>query len=318
MSAGFFCLFHKARVESFEHDLATAEEPELAIGFTAEPVQIDVAIPAFAVNVRAAEVRASIAPNHPDRDLPLGVRDIPRDQSDGIAEVAHSHMNVLIRTVFRRGLAPPAGTVDASDVDYHAGANLPEWPGWWLDYSHNYSRGRPEPHLNQRFSMATAFLVEIPGVTEEEYEKVTRKVNEAGSPAGCIFHGGGPFEGGIRLVGVGLAGGGEGVLFVAAASGGDHSRRRCRGPGAAGRDDVAGARHRRRHRLAPTRLMHRCGGAFGRRHKSSAHPCIDSRGHRRDPRPVPLQIRAEDIAAAVSSFGRGETVRLHALASWSK
>lgn len=48
--------------------------------------------------------------------------------------------------------------------------------------------------------MATAFLVEIPGVTEEEYEKVTRKVNEAGSPAGCIFHGGGPFEGGIRLV----------------------------------------------------------------------------------------------------------------------
>jgi hypothetical protein len=48
--------------------------------------------------------------------------------------------------------------------------------------------------------MATAFLVEIPGVTEEEYEKVTRKVNEAGSPAGCIFHGGGPYEGGVRLV----------------------------------------------------------------------------------------------------------------------
>lgn len=48
--------------------------------------------------------------------------------------------------------------------------------------------------------MATALLVEIPGVTEEEYEQVTRKVNEAGSPAGCIFHGGGPFEGGIRLL----------------------------------------------------------------------------------------------------------------------
>lgn len=48
--------------------------------------------------------------------------------------------------------------------------------------------------------MATAFLVEIPGVTEEEYETVTRKVNESGSPAGCIFHGGGPFEGGIRLL----------------------------------------------------------------------------------------------------------------------
>lgn len=48
--------------------------------------------------------------------------------------------------------------------------------------------------------MATAFLVEIPGVTADEYERVTRKVNEAGSPAGCIFHGGGPYEGGIRLM----------------------------------------------------------------------------------------------------------------------
>ncbi len=48
--------------------------------------------------------------------------------------------------------------------------------------------------------MATAFVVEIPGVTAEEYDKVTRKVNEAGSPAGCVFHGGGPFEGGIRLI----------------------------------------------------------------------------------------------------------------------
>lgn len=48
--------------------------------------------------------------------------------------------------------------------------------------------------------MATAFLVEIPGVTEDEYEAVTRKVNEAGPPAGCIFHGGGRFEGGVRLL----------------------------------------------------------------------------------------------------------------------
>ena len=48
--------------------------------------------------------------------------------------------------------------------------------------------------------MATALVVEIPKVTVEEYEKVTRKVNEAGSPAGCVFHGGGPFEGGIRLL----------------------------------------------------------------------------------------------------------------------
>lgn len=48
--------------------------------------------------------------------------------------------------------------------------------------------------------MTMAFVVEIAGVTAEEYEKVARKVNEAGSPAGCVFHGGGPFEGGVRLV----------------------------------------------------------------------------------------------------------------------
>ncbi len=48
--------------------------------------------------------------------------------------------------------------------------------------------------------MATAYVVEIPGVTQEQYETVTRKVNEAGSPAGCVFHGGGPFEGGVRLL----------------------------------------------------------------------------------------------------------------------
>lgn len=48
--------------------------------------------------------------------------------------------------------------------------------------------------------MTTAFIVEIPNVTPEEYEAVTRKVNEGGSPAGCVFHAGGPFEGGVRLV----------------------------------------------------------------------------------------------------------------------
>ena len=48
--------------------------------------------------------------------------------------------------------------------------------------------------------MAMAFVVEIPGVTAEEYEKVARKVNEAGSPASCVFHGGGPCEGGVRLL----------------------------------------------------------------------------------------------------------------------
>lgn len=48
--------------------------------------------------------------------------------------------------------------------------------------------------------MATAFVVEVPNVSTEQYQKVTRKVNESGSPAGCIFHAGGAFEGGLRLM----------------------------------------------------------------------------------------------------------------------
>jgi hypothetical protein len=48
--------------------------------------------------------------------------------------------------------------------------------------------------------MALAMLAEIPDLTREEYELVVRKVNESGSPAGALFHAGGPIEGGFRVV----------------------------------------------------------------------------------------------------------------------
>jgi hypothetical protein len=48
--------------------------------------------------------------------------------------------------------------------------------------------------------MALALLAEIPGLTREQYELVVKKVNEAGSPAGSLFHAGGPIEGGYRVV----------------------------------------------------------------------------------------------------------------------
>ena len=48
--------------------------------------------------------------------------------------------------------------------------------------------------------MALAMLAEIPDLTREEYESVVRKVNESGSPAGALFHAGGPIEGGYRVV----------------------------------------------------------------------------------------------------------------------
>jgi quinol monooxygenase YgiN len=52
----------------------------------------------------------------------------------------------------------------------------------------------------ERCVMALAMLAEIPDLTREQYESVVRKVNEAGSPVGAVFHAGGPIEGGYRVV----------------------------------------------------------------------------------------------------------------------
>jgi quinol monooxygenase YgiN len=48
--------------------------------------------------------------------------------------------------------------------------------------------------------MAVAMLAEVPGLTREQYELVVTKVNESGSPAGVLFHAGGPIEGGFRIL----------------------------------------------------------------------------------------------------------------------
>ncbi len=47
--------------------------------------------------------------------------------------------------------------------------------------------------------MAFAMVVEVPDITREQYEMVTRKMSESGALAGSIFHAGGPVEGGFRL-----------------------------------------------------------------------------------------------------------------------
>jgi hypothetical protein len=51
-----------------------------------------------------------------------------------------------------------------------------------------------------RYTMALAILAEIPDLTREQYEKVVTQVNQAGTPAGALFHAGGPVEGGYRVV----------------------------------------------------------------------------------------------------------------------
>jgi quinol monooxygenase YgiN len=48
--------------------------------------------------------------------------------------------------------------------------------------------------------MAVAMVAEIPDLSREQYESVVTKVNESGTPAGALFHAGGPIEGGYRVV----------------------------------------------------------------------------------------------------------------------
>ncbi len=48
--------------------------------------------------------------------------------------------------------------------------------------------------------MALAMLAEIPGLTREQYESVVKRVNEAGTPSGALFHAGGPVETGYRVI----------------------------------------------------------------------------------------------------------------------
>ena len=48
--------------------------------------------------------------------------------------------------------------------------------------------------------MALAMLADIPDLTREQYESVVKKVNEAGTPAGALFHAGGPVENGYRVI----------------------------------------------------------------------------------------------------------------------
>ena len=48
--------------------------------------------------------------------------------------------------------------------------------------------------------MALAMLAEIPGLTRQQYESVVKAVNRSGTPAGALFHAGGPTDRGYRVV----------------------------------------------------------------------------------------------------------------------
>ncbi|HEX6123038.1 MAG TPA: hypothetical protein VFY89_07755 [Ktedonobacterales bacterium] len=50
--------------------------------------------------------------------------------------------------------------------------------------------------------MATAYLIEVPGVTQEQGSAILRELGLSTPPAGQILHLEGPMEGGLRVVDV--------------------------------------------------------------------------------------------------------------------
>jgi quinol monooxygenase YgiN len=48
--------------------------------------------------------------------------------------------------------------------------------------------------------MAVAMLAEIPGLTQEQYERVVKTINQTGTPAGALVHAAGPVEDGYRVL----------------------------------------------------------------------------------------------------------------------
>jgi hypothetical protein len=50
--------------------------------------------------------------------------------------------------------------------------------------------------------MAVAFIHQVPGLSQEQYEAIVKEANSHGSPPGSIMHLAGPMEGGWRIVDV--------------------------------------------------------------------------------------------------------------------
>ncbi len=50
--------------------------------------------------------------------------------------------------------------------------------------------------------MAVAFIHEVPGLTQEQYEMVVREAKQAGPAPGGLLHLAGPMDGGWRIIDV--------------------------------------------------------------------------------------------------------------------
>jgi hypothetical protein len=61
-------------------------------------------------------------------------------------------------------------------------------------------RRRSPTRSSRRQIMALAMLADIPDLTREQYESVVKAVNRTGSPAGALFHAGGPTGTGYRVI----------------------------------------------------------------------------------------------------------------------
>jgi hypothetical protein len=96
----------------------------VTVGLAVEPVQVDVPITAFPIDMRTAEVELPILPYDADGYPPEHAPRIPGNDANRIGEVSDSHLHVLVGTMLRGGVAASPRTVDAADLDDHTAASL--------------------------------------------------------------------------------------------------------------------------------------------------------------------------------------------------
>ena len=142
-----FRLFHEPRIETLEHDLAASEEPQVTVGLAVEPVQVDVAIAAFPIDMRTAEVQLFVLPYDADGYPPVDATRIPGDDANGIGKASDSDLHVLVGAMLRGRVAAAARTVDAPYLDDHTAASLQQISRFVFKTAYR----EPQRTVNRRF-----------------------------------------------------------------------------------------------------------------------------------------------------------------------
>ena len=112
-------------LEAIEYYLAPPKQLQLAPDLAVQPVDIDVAVAALALDLRPVVIELPIALRDPDHDAPYGVFGITGHQSNRVGVPAQADVDIFVWPVLWGRVAAPAGRIRAPDLDDHAYVSLP-------------------------------------------------------------------------------------------------------------------------------------------------------------------------------------------------